>query len=312
MPGTTKNQSAASRTSIVTDVDSVVDTVSDGDIVAVGGFLTSHQPMAFVRELVRSERSGLTVVAPPTSLETDLLIATGCVDTVLALYVGAERIASIAPWFRHRAEVGEIAVKESDGGMIVAALEAAERNLPFMPWRGGVGTAIPERNDDVVVFDDPIAGEPLVGVPAIDVDVALLHAARADRFGNVQAVADTFADGLIARAADRMFVQVESVVSNDEVRQSPDRTLASPGNVDGVVEAPWGAHPFSCEGHYLADVDALKSYVEAATAAVDGDTAAWDDYLERSVYGPEGHFEYVDRLSTQRRVDLREYGGADE
>lgn len=189
------------RKNLLTDVDTVVDNISDGDTVAIGGFLTSHKPMAFVREIVRHDLSDLTVVAPPTSLETDLLIATDCVDTVLAPYVGAEGIAAIAPWFRARAEAGELTVEETDGGMIIAALEAAERNLPFMPWRGGVGTAIPERNDDVVVFDDPIEGDPLVAVPAVDPDVALLHLAHADTHGNVQAVGDTFADGLIARAA---------------------------------------------------------------------------------------------------------------
>jgi glutaconate CoA-transferase subunit A len=299
------------RTTLLTDVASVVDTISDGDVIAIGGFLTSHKPMAFVREIVRRGFSGLTVVAPPTSLETDLLVATGCVDTVLAPYVGAEGIASIAPWFRHRAELGEILVKESDGGLIIAALEAAERNLPFMPWRGGVGTSIPELNDDVVVFEDPIAGEPLVAVPAVEPDVALLHAAHADEYGNVQTVGDTFADALIARAARRTYVQVEAVIATDEVRRNPDRTLVSFGNVDGVVEAPWGAHPFSCEGYYLADTDQLERYVAAATAAIEGDPADWDAHLNEYVNGPASHFEYVDRIGSAHLASLREFGGVE-
>lgn len=297
-----------SRKNVLTDIDTVVDEIDDGDILAIGGFLTSHQPMAIVRELVRRGCKELTIVAPPTSLETDLLIATGCADTVLAPYVGAEGIASIAPWFRHRAETEDITVKESDGGMIIAALEAAERNLPFMPWRGGVGTAIPERNDDIVVFEDPLEGEPLVGVPAVEPDVAILHLSRGDRYGNVQAVGDTFADGLIARAANRTFVQVEGIVATDDIRRTPEQTVASHGNVDGIVEAPWGAHPFSCEGHYLADTANLEQYVEAATEAVSGDDTMWEDYLSKNVYGPTDHASYVDRLGTAHLSSLREYG----
>lgn len=299
------------RTNLLTDIDSIVATLDDGDTLALGGFLTSHQPMAIVREIVRQNLSGLTVVAPPTSLETDLLIAMDCVDTILAPYVGAEGIASIAPWFRHHAETGNLTVKETDGGMIIAALEAAERNLPFMPWRGGVGTAIPERNDDVEVFNDPLEGEPLVAVPAVEPDVALLHLAHGDSHGNVQAVGDTFADGLIARAAKQTYVQVEEVVATDEIRRAPEQTVASFGNVDGVVEAPWGAHPFSCEGHYLADTNRLKAYVAAATDAIDGDCTDWEAHLNSYVYGPEDHAEYVDRLGTARRKTLREYGGVE-
>lgn len=297
------------RNTVVTDVPTVVDHVSDGDVVAIGGFLTSHKPMAFVRELVRQGMSDLTVVAPPTSLETDLLVAAGAPDEVLAPYVGAEGIASIAPWFRHRVEGGDLTVAESDGGMVLAALEAADRNLPFMPWRGGVGTDIPERNDDLVVFDDPIDGQPLVAVPPIEPDVALLHCARADRYGNVQSVGDTFADGLIARAAHRTFVQVEELVATDEVRRDPHATLASYGSVDGVVEVPWGAHPFSCEGHYLADTDWLETYVDLAERAIDGDGDAWDRFLDDHVYGPDDHFEYVDRVGVERLAALGEYSG---
>lgn len=299
-----------SRDNLLTDVHSVVDGITDCDTVAIGGFLTSHKPMAIIREIVRRELSGLTIIAPPTSLETDLLIATECVDTVLAPYVGAESIASIAPWFRHRAETGDLTIKETDGGMVIAALEAAERNLPFMPWRGGVGTAIPERNDDVTVFESPIGDEPLVAVPAVEPDVAFLHLAQGDSYGNVQAVGDTFADGLIARAANQTFVQVEEIVATEEIRRTPERTVASSGNVDGVVEAPWGSHPFSCEGRYLADTDHLDAYVKAANKAIHGDSTAWEAHLDKYIFGPTDHDSYVDQIGTARRTDLREYGSA--
>lgn len=296
------------RESLLTEIENVVDAIDDGDTVAIGGFLTSHKPMACIRELIRRNISNLTVISPPTSLETDLLIAEGCVDRVITPYVGAEAISSIAPWFRHRAEHDQISVVECDGGMVVTALEAAKRNLPFMPWRGGVGTDIPTLNDELAVFEDPIEGQTLVAVPAIEPNVALLHCPMADMFGNVQSYGDTFSDSLIIRASEESFVQVEEVIANDEVRRNSHRTLASSRNVDGIIEAPYGSHPFSCEGYYTPDRSWLEEYVESANQAIDGDGDRWTTFLDKYVHGPSNHFDYLDCIGFEQLTTLHEYG----
>lgn len=294
------------RKSLVTDVSSAVDRISNGDTLGIGGILTSHKPMACIREIVRRGISDLTVVVPPTSLETDLLIASGCVDTVIAPYVGAETVAPIAPWFRREVERDRITVKESDAGMILAALEAADRNLPFMPWRGGVGTDIPSLNEDLVVFTDPIEEERLVAVPAIEPDVGLLHLPRADKFGNVQAVGDTLVSALLARASKTTYVQVEEFVANEEVRRTPELTVASFGAVDGVIEVPWGAHPFSCQGYYHADREFLEEYVSAADHGDDDRT--WESFFARYVTDPNSHGEYLESVGLDHLTGLSEYG----
>src|SRR5207302_6413744 len=167
---------------VVTTPAQAVAQVGDGMTVAVGGFINSGHPMALVRELVRQSRRDLVLVgAASAGLEVDMLIAAGCVRRVVAPYVGAEVLAGIGPAFRHAAQNGTVEIWEVDEALYYAGLRAAAQGLPFNPWRAGVGTSLPELNPDLQVFTDPIAGQPLIAVPAIEIDVALIHAALADR-----------------------------------------------------------------------------------------------------------------------------------
>ena len=153
----------------------------DGMCIALGGLATSCHAMIAVRHIVRLGLRDLTVVGSAVGgLDVDLLIGAGCVKKVISPYVGAEALASIGPFYRAAAERGEIDVWECDEGQYYAGLQAAGQMLPFMPTRGGVGTSYPEVNPDLRVFADPVNGETLVAVPAIEPDVALLHAAQAD------------------------------------------------------------------------------------------------------------------------------------
>ena len=235
--------------------------LASGMCIALGGLATACHAMAAVRQIVRRELRDLTVVGSAVGgLDVDLLIGAGCVRKVICPYVGAEALAPIGPFFRAAAERGEIEVWECDEGQYYAGLQAAGQMLPFMPARGGIGTSFPEINPDLKVFTDPVGGQRLIAVPAIEPDVALLHAAAADRYGNVQFVGTGYADRLLWRAAGRTLVQVERVVSNEEIRRAPERTALL---AHGIVRAPFGAHPFSSPGFYLEDRAHIAELVEA-------------------------------------------------
>ena len=177
--------------------------------------------------------------------------------------------------------------------------------LPFLPCRGGVGTSFPQLNPDLKLFEDPVRGETLLAVPALVPDLALLHAACSDPFGNVQFVGTGYADRLLWRAADRTLVQVEQIISNEEVRQKPERTavLASV-----VLRARWGAHPFSSPGFYLEDRLHIAELVEAGRACTRrDDRGPIEAYLDRYVREPEDHIEYLERVGLRRLLSLDEY-----
>jgi glutaconate CoA-transferase subunit A len=298
--------SAGARRPIVVDEPVLDDWLRDGMTIALGGLATACHAMVAVRNIVRRGLRDLTVVGSPVGgLDVDLLIGAGCVRKVICPYVGAEALAPIGPFFRAAAERGEIEVWECDEGQYYTGLQAAAQMLPFLPCRGGVGTSFPDLNPDLKVFEDPVRGETLLAVPAIVPDLALLHAACSDPFGNVQFVGTGYADRLLWRAANRTLVQVERVISNEEVRQHPERTalLAS-----AVLRAPWGAHPFSSPGFYLEDRIHIGELVAAGRAwARDRDRAPFEAYLDRYVREPVTHVDYLERVGLRRLLSLDEY-----
>ena len=302
-----KGVNSTHRRVVVTDEVTALDGLRDGMTVAIGGFANSGHPMSLVREVIRRRPKGLTVMGAATSsLEVDMLIAAGCVAKVISPYVGGETIVGIGPAFRRAAESGEVKVWEIDEAMYYCALNAAAQNLPFLPWRALVGTSFPEVNPDLKVFEDPIRGEPLIAVPAVAPDIALLHASVSDPYGNIQHVGSGFGDRAIARASDKVVVSVERIASNEEIRRNPERT--SIPLVRNVVRAPFGAHPFSSLGHYLEDVPFLKDYVAAAERwRAKDDRDLLDAFFDTYVYGPEDHMAYLDRLGSRRLFGLNEF-----
>jgi len=294
------------RRSVVLDESALDDWFRDGMSIALGGLATACHAMVAVRHIVRRRLKNLTVIGSAVGgLDVDLLIAAGCVRKVICPYVGAEALASIGPFYRAAAEHGEINVWECDEGQYYTGLQAAGQMLPFLPCRGGVGTSFPEINPDLKPFTDPVRGETLLAVPAIEPDVAVLHAAFADGYGNVQFVGTGYADRLLWRAATRTIVQVERIVSNEEIRKTPERTalLAS-----AVLRAPYGAHPFSSPGFYLEDRAHIAELVEAGRRfARSGDRQPIEAYLTRYVDTAPTHVDYLEAVGLRRLFSLDEY-----
>lgn len=288
------------RHEVIIDESEAAAWVENGMTIALG----EPAPMALVRQLVRRRVRDLTVIAGGLSI--DLLIAAGCVKRTVSYYAGGGFGVPVAPSFRAAAERGDIEVWECEEGILTSGLEAAAKGLPFLPWRGGVGTSLPEVNPDLRLFTDPIAGETLIAVPAIRPDVAIVHADASDLYGNVRHCGGPgWIDLFLCRAATRTLVQVERIVSNEEVRADPWATTLP--NADAVVRVPWGAHPFYSRGHYVQDVPFVESYVRAADAARTGSPAALETFLHDYCEAPATHTAYLERVGLERLLALHEY-----
>ncbi len=289
-----------SRTSHVIDEVEAASRIEDGMTVAIG----SPTPMALVHQIIRRGLKDLTVI--DVGLSLDMLIAVGCVRKVVSYYAGGGFGVPVAPAFRRAAERGEIEVWECEEGILTSGLQAAAQGLPFLPWRGGVGTSLPEVNPDLKVFTDPIRGETLLAVPPIKPDVTLLHAAVSDAYGNVQHVGGPgWIDLFMQRAADQTIVQVEKVVANEDIRKDPWATTIA--GADAIVRVPYGAHPFYSRGYYVQDNAHLKDYLDASTAAAKGDPAALAAYFARYCRGPATHADYLEQIGIRRLLELHEY-----
>jgi glutaconate CoA-transferase subunit A len=284
----------------ILDETSAANWIESGMTIAIG----QPTPAALVRQLIRRGVRDLTVVDAGFSL--DLLIAAGCVRKVVSYYAGGGFGNPVTPAFRRAAERGEIEVWECEEGILCAGLQAAAQSLPFLPWRGGVGTSIPEVNPDLKVFKDPISGETLLAVPPIKPDVAILHAAHADAYGNVQHLGGPgWIDLFMYRAADRTIVQVEKIIANEDVRADAWKTTIPAA--DAIVRAPFGAHPFYSRGYYVQDNDHLREYNDAANTAARGDPQALNRYLDRYCRTPATLGDYLELVGIKRLLALHEY-----
>jgi glutaconate CoA-transferase subunit A len=282
------------RRSLLTPLAAAVAGIPDGAVVGIGGAITAGHPMALVRALARRGARELTLVTPTAGIEVDLLIACGCVRRVIASYVGIETVAGVGPVFRRAAERGEIEVVDLDEAHCVAGLRAAGQGLPFLPWRGGVGTSFTQLSPELAEFQDPLRGETLLAIPPLALDVALLHAERADVYGNAQPVGTAHMDPLLAAAAERVVLQVDSVITNDELRRHPERTLA--WRTTAVVRAPFGTHPYSSAA-LIADEQHLREFAAAAR-----EHEQLQRYLETHIL--DDHDAYLEAVGVRRLTAL--------
>lgn len=279
--------------------------VKDGDKVGIGGFVTTNKPMALLREIMRLRRRDLTIIAPPSSMEVDMLLGLGLVEKLITPYLGAEAIAPLGPF--HSGWAGKrFAVQETDLGTLVAGLRAHAMALPFIPTRGVVGTSIPSLNPTLRYVEDPFGGPPLFAVPPLEMDVILLHASQADCYGNVQHLGATFVDQLLAQAGKKVIVQVEKIVSSEEIRRHSENTSLTCEFVDAVVLAPYGAHPMASQNHYRVDAEFLKEYVRVAKACVKGQPGLFEDFVTKYLDNPGGHTDYLSIVGLERLFSLGE------
>jgi glutaconate CoA-transferase subunit A len=271
-----------------TDLTGAVATLRDGMTIGIGGWGPRRKPMALVREILRSDLKDLHIVCYGGP-EVGMLCAAGKVAKVTYGFVSLDRIP-LEPWFRKAREAGSVAVNELDEGLFLLGLRAAAEGVPFAPTRVGLGSAVPEMNAYMKTVVSPYdAQDILLAMPAIPLDVALIHVSRADHMGNTQTDGpDPYFDDLFARAAERVIVSAEEVVERLDRTHSDQaqKNLFHRGMVKAVVPAPLGAHPTTSHGVYGWDMDHLKTY--GATA---GDADAWAAYMAEYVAGGEDAYQ---------------------
>lgn len=293
------------RRDVTISLDQVSGFISNGMTVAIGGYLTANKPMAIIREIIKKEVKDLTIIAFPSSIDVDLLIACGCVKKVICPYVGMESLSPIAPFFRKKAEEGTLEICEVDVAMVVCMLRAAAQSLPFLPWKGGIGTSIPEVNPDIKMIEDPFGSGKLLAIPALSPDLAFIHAAQADANGNVQHKGKSFSDGLLARASQKVIVQVEKIVSDAEIKFNFFETTIPAVLVDGIVLTPYGAHPLSSQRYYHEDEEYIKQYIDVSNKFLKGEETEFKAFLQRYIYGLQSLEDYLEVISLRRLLSLR-------
>jgi glutaconate CoA-transferase subunit A len=272
--------------------EQVVDRIEDGMTVGIGGWGSRRKPMALVRALLRSDVKDLTLVSY-AGPDAGLLLQAGKVRELVYAFATLDSIP-LEPLFSRARQDATARFREWDEGMFATGLRAAAQRLPFLPMRAGLGSAVLENDPTLRTVTSPYpgpdgVGEQLVAVPALELDVALVHLNRGDAFGNAQYLGpDPYFDDLFCMAAKEAYVSVEQVIDTagltvDAPLQS---VLLNRTMVTGVVETPNGAHFTTCSPTYERDEKFQKAYATAAK-----DLATWAAFEERFLSGTEDDYQ---------------------
>ena len=269
-------------------VDEIVGELRDGMTIGIGGWGSRRKPMAIVRAILRSHVTDLTLVAYGGP-EIGLLCAAGKVRKVIYSFVSLDSIA-LEPHFRAARQSGRVDAMELDEGMFLLGLQAAAWRLPFLPTRAGLGSDVLRLGSDIRTVRSPYDdGEELVAMPALPLDVALIHMNRGDRGGTGQYLGiDPYFDDLFCLAAKRRFLSVERMIDTEEfMNEGPVQSIRiNRLMVDGVVETPGGAHFTACPPDYQRDEAFQREY--AATAKT---PEAWDAFRAKYLDVSESDYQ---------------------
>src|ERR1041384_6269079 len=270
--------------------DAIARFVHDGDVVVIEGF-THLICFAAGHEIIRQGRRDLTLCRLTPDLIYDQMIAAGCARKVVFSWAGNPGVGSLHA-FRRAVEGKEgaapLEIEEYSHFGMVARFQAGAARLPFWPLRDYAGTDLPTANPRIKSVACPYTGERLATVPALNPDVTIVHAQRADAAGNTQSWGLRGVQKEAAFASRHVVVVVEELVETAVVRADPNRTIIPGMIVDAVVVEPWGAHPSYAQGHYDRDND---FYV--AWETISRDPAALARYLDAYVRGVPDRAGYL-------------------
>jgi glutaconate CoA-transferase, subunit A len=286
----------------LTTIDDAVARVANGSHVAVGGCLFTRTPLALIRALLRQRPRGLTLSRNLMCYEGEWGMVAGAIDKIVTSWMGIGLPWGLSRIMREYVETGRVAVEEWSHLGLGLRYRAAAMGIPFLPSLTMLGSDLMAIGGSRIITC-PYTGAALHAVPALFPDVALIHVHRADRFGNGQIDGYPHMDADIARAAATVLVTCEEIVPDAEIQLHPDRTVIPGLAVDALVHVPYGSYPHECYGLYDADPGHFTEYVAAIQQHGAEGVAR---YLDRYVYGPATHDEYlalfgIDALDAARR-----------
>ena len=240
--------------------EAVEATVRDGDSVAMEGF-THLIPHAAGHEVIRQRRRHLSLIRMTPDIVYDQLIGMGCADKLMFSWGGNPGVGSLHR-MRDAVENGwphPLAIEEHSHAAMANAYEAGAAGLPCAIFRGYIGVDLPKVNFNIKHVTCPFTGEQLAAIPSLRPDVAVIHAQKADRAGNVLMEGIVGVQKHAVLAAKRSLVTVEEIVDELSPR-SLNATILPAWTVTAIAVVPGGAHPSYAHGYYMRDNAYYKAW----------------------------------------------------
>jgi glutaconate CoA-transferase subunit A len=280
---------------LMTMKDAIARFVRDGDLVVMEGF-THLIPFAAGHEIIRQRKRDLTLARLTPDLIYDQLLFAGCARKMIFSWAGNPGVGPLHA-FRRAVEQGKpqpLEIEEYTHFGMVLRFMAGASSLPFLPTRNYPGTDLTTANPRFKKVRSPYSDEELWCVPALNPDVTIVHAQRADADGNTQVWGLYGVQKEAAFASRRVIVTVEEVVDPSVIRSDPNRTLIPGTIVSAVVHEPFGAHPSFVQGAYDRDNDFYLKW-----DAVSRDEASFQAYLDEWVHGLPDRAAYIKKMGAR-------------
>jgi glutaconate CoA-transferase subunit A len=278
--------------------DAIARHVHDGDLVYAAGF-THLIPFAAGHEIIRQRKRDLTLARATPDILYDQMVAAGCARKIIFSYSGNPGVGSLRI-LRAEIEAGRLAFEEYSHFAMITRLTAGAAGLPFLPMKS-VGTEdLVKANPQYRKITDPYSGESLNTVPALNPDVAIIHAQRADAHGNTQIWGILGEQKEAAFASERVLVTAEEIVDEAVIRSDPNRTIVPAMIVSAVCHVPYAAHPSYTQGYYDRD---NAFYLEWDKVSSDAERVK--TWLDAWVYGVPDRAAYWARLGSEIHARLK-------
>lgn len=279
---------------VMSTADAIGKFVHDGEFLFIGGYIC-RPPFAAIHEIIRQKKRDLTITRSNAADDFDMLIGAGCVKRFIATFISLG-LYGLARCYRRSIEKGiphKIELEEYTNLSLPLMLMAGALGMPFVPVKDMVGTDLMNvksflGDNKYKMIESPFDGSPVMLVPALRPDVAIIHVQQADEDGNAQMWGIGGDCKWGANAAGKVIVSCERIVSRETVGKDPSRTIVPSFKVVAVTEEPFGAHPGYTPGFYDADLSYGYLYKEASNT-VEGFQA----FLDEWVFGVKDRTDYV-------------------
>jgi len=294
---------------VVTMAEAVRTHVSDGDFLFIGGYIC-RTPFSAIHEIIRQGRRDLTLTRSNAADDFDMMIGAGVVKRFIATFLSLG-LYGLGRCYRRSLEQGiphRVEVEEYTNLSLPMMLMAGAMGMPFVAVKDMVGTDLMNvrsfmGDGKYAMIDSPFDGSPVLLVPAMNPDVAIIHVQQSDEEGNAQIWGIGGDCQVGANAAGKVIVSCERLVSREVIGMDPSRTIVPAFKVAAVVEEPFASHPGYTPGFY--DVDFQFGYLyQEASNTVEGFKA----FLDEWVFGVEdraGYIQhYIERFGYPRFKDL--------
>lgn len=283
---------------VINEKEAISKYVNESDYVGIELYGTVRCPMSLTREIIRQGFHSLKTAGQGV-YESDLLAASNTIREMDWTYIGLE-VYGVSSNLRRTVESGYVEnITEWSNAALAWRFKAAAMGVPFVPVRSMLGTDT-LKYSAAKVIECPFTGEPIALIPALVLDVGIIHVNRADKYGNCQIDGITGFAAEMARASKKLIISAEEIVDDAVIRSAPDRTIIPYYLVDAVVHAPFGSHPGEMNGVYERDEEHIKTYFEDSK-----DPEKTKAYLDKWIYGVKNHEEYLAMVGEERLNQLK-------